>query len=530
MNRTRTSLAAVTRMVAIAVAVSMLFGASAFAAAKKKKHYHHKRVYRHARMMARPMMTTEEQRLNALTGQVNNLQNQANATNSEVQNIERQIAVAQPPANTQPATIGQHVGKLETDFGNLQTDLEQNLGIHVHGLVDAGYEYNINQPNTSPYAKGGYNPYATGGALNQYRVFDPNANSFELTQGNLEISRVKEGGVGFLLDLNVGTVANVLANSTRYSNIYPGEQGSNWIDPTQFYLTYTAPVGNGINLKAGRMVTLLGEETVNTPENLNYNESKSLLFGYAIPFTVTGVRAQYQFNEYFGATLGVVNGWDDIVDNNAGKTLEGQIALNNKDKSLAFTLSGIWGAEEINRSSSKRMDLDPIVTWKPQFLQNVTLIDEFNWGHQTGPVTVFPAVTSYPNSGACPQYGNNLACNPINPNGGFIVNHAVQWYGDAAYIVYDYSDALEFATRGEWFKDPDGARTGLRQTLGEVTETLSYKIPGVSGLLTRLEYRHDESSAHPFFSNQGVSPLGYDLPAHTYSGQDTISAAAIYTF
>jgi len=517
-------------LIAAVVAISMLCGSSAFAATAKK--HHHKAMHKaKAAAPAAPFMTTEEQRLNALTGQVNNLQNQANANTTEIQTIEKQITVAQPAANTKPATIGEHVGLLETDFGNLKSDLEQNLGIHVHGLVDAGYEYNLNQPNTSPYAKGGSNPYSTGGELNQLRVFDPDANSFELTQGNLEISRQKEGGVGFLLDLNIGTVANVLANSTRYTNIAPGYQGSQWIDPTQFYLTYTAPVGNGINLQAGRMVTLLGEEVIPVYNNLNYNESRSFLFGFAIPFTVTGVRSNYQWNDYLSTTFGVVNGWDDITDNNSGKTMEGQIALNNKEKTLSFVVNGIWGAEEVNHSSSKRMDWDPIVTWKPNFLKNVTLIGEGNWGHQTGPVTVFPAVTSYP-SACSPQYGNNLTCNEINPtyNGGFIINHSVEWYGGAGYVVWDFSDALELATRGEFFGDPDGARTGLRQNLGEVTQTISYKIPGVTGLLTRLEYRHDESSSHPFFSNQGLSPLGYDLPAHTYSGQDTISAAAIYSF
>jgi len=528
-NRITTRIATGLRVVAAVVAIAMVFSASAFAAdAPAKKHKHAKRAsMKMTRTKAIPPMATEQQRLDALTGQVNNLQVQANDTSSEVKKIEAQITIAQPAQGAKPATIGEHVGALETDFGNLKSDLEQNLGIHVHGLVDAGYEYNINQPNTSPFAKGGSNPFSTGGELNQLRVFDPDANSFELTQGNLEISRVKEGGVGFLLDLNIGTVANVLANSTRYTNIAPGYQGSNWIDPTQFYLTYTAPFGNGINLQAGRMVTLLGEESINTPSNIGYNESKGFLFGFAIPFTVTGVRSQYQWCDWLSTSFGVVNGWDDIADNNSGKTLEGQIAASNlnMEGNWAFTLNGIWGAEEVNRSSSKRMDIDPIVTYKPSFLKNVTLIDEFNWGHQTGPVTAYPAVTSY---------GNNLFFNLPGTNCGgapcVTINHAVSWYGNAGYVVYDYNDALEFATRGEWFRDPDGARTGLRQVLGEVTQTISYKIPGVTGLLTRLEYRHDESNAHPFFSNQGVSPTDPFLPAHTYAGQDTLSAAAIYTF
>src|SRR5271170_7107424 len=81
------------------------------------------------------------------------------------------------------------------------------------------------------------------------------------------------------------------------------------------------------------------------------------------------------------------------------------------------------------------------------------------------------------------------------------IPHQVSWSGAAGYIVYDLNDNIEFATRGEWFRDSNGARSGLRQTLGEITETLNYKVPQVTGLLGRLEYRHDESSQKPFFNS-----------------------------
>jgi len=109
----------------------------------------------------------------------------------------------------------------------------------------------------------------------------------------------------------------------------------------------------------------------------------------------------------------------------------------------------------------------------------------------------------------------------------------VSWTGAAGYIVYDYNSNLEFATRGEWFDDSNGARSGLRQTLGEITEDINYKVPQVTGLLARLEYRHDESSAAPFFGNSiqsNPSLVNFGNPDHTYSGQDTIMAAAIYSF
>ena len=76
-----------------------------------------------------------------------------------------------------------------------------------------------------------------------------------------------------------------------------------------------------------------------------------------------------------------------------------------------------------------------------------------------------------------------------------INGHSASWQGAAQYLVYDFTPALESATRGEFFDDKDGARTnGEAQTLWEITQTLSYKIPEVTGLIARLEYRHDNSS------------------------------------
>jgi hypothetical protein len=125
---------------------------------------------------------------------------------------------------------------------------------------------------------------------------------------------------------------------------------------------------------------------------------------------------------------------------------------------------------------------------------------------------------------------------PVGPPvyGPVVITKTSQWNGFAGYLVYDLTDKLEFALRGEYFRDGSGSRTGIRQTLGEVTFTTSYKV--APGLLARAEYRHDESSANPFFGNAPVAragavfPLAPGFPTTTYAGQDTISGAAIYAF
>ena len=451
-----------------------------------------------------------------LSGEVTNLRAQSAETTSEVKQLQQAVVVA-PPAtpSAAPKTIGEHVAVVEQQLTDVRKTLADHLGVHIHGLVDGNYEYNFNVPNTAGTA------LSSSGRVNELRTFDVDANSFSLQQFNLHIDRTVEGGVGFVTDLNFGKTAEVLWAATHYSNSNT-PQSTQEFDPTQAYLTYTVPVGKGINLQLGKFVTLLGEEVIPVYNNLNFNETRSYIFGFGIPFTHTGIRAQYSFNDKIGLTMGLNNGWDDPSDNNDGKSIEGQLALT-PTSNLSMLINGMYGPEQANHGNSKRGIIDPIVTWKTP-LKGLQLIGEYMYAHEDAPVSVSPFVTSQGNSLIDPT--TEAALSPIT--------HGVDWQGFAGYAVYDFSENLELATRFEWFRDSDGARTGLRQTLYEVTETLNYKVPLVNGLLARLEYRHDASSAHPFYSDDPLvaGPAGYPflLPTHTYSGQDTLLAAAIYQF
>ncbi|MGA9724982.1 MAG: outer membrane beta-barrel protein, partial [Candidatus Binatus sp.] len=423
----------------------------------------------------------EEQRLNALSGQVSNLQRQTDDTTSEVKKIEAAMIVAQPAASASPATIGQHVGLAETNIAAIQKNLNDNLGISVHALVDAGYEHNFNQPINN---------------VNVDRAWDEDG--FQLTQGNLHIER--DGTVGFVTDINFGQVANSISAVTNYSNV--SHVGGQWVDPTQYYLTYTVPLGSGVSFEAGRFVTLLGAEIIPVYNNQNYNESRGLLFNLGEPLTHTGVRASYTFNDYVSATAGLNNGWDDPASTtNGGPNYEGELTLNNKEKTVSLVVNGIWGPNvqpstlasttPSGKGLHSNMNLgaiDPIATWKPSFVPNLTLQAEYLYASQSGPVV----------------------------NG-----HSATWQGAAGYVVYDWTPSVELATRAEFFDDMDGARTGFdqAQTLWEITQTLSYKIPNVTGLIARLEYRHDNSSQNVFTNNEVINPVT-GTNNHLWHGQD----------
>jgi hypothetical protein len=477
---------------------------------------------------------------NASSESVGDLKSEVRELQKEVQELKGEVTTIQsdqelvppPPADQKPQTLGATVGSLGKSVDDIRTNLSTNLGIQVHGLADATYEYNFNAPNTSGGSKGGPNPTAPGGSLNQLRAFDIDAQGWNLAQFNLHIARVADGGVGFVTDLNFGQLANVLAASTRYSNLNPAAVSNNEFDLTQAFLTYTVPFGSGINLQLGRMVTLLGAEVIPVYNNQNFNESRGFLFTLGEPLTHTGLRATYAFNEKVSMTLGINNGWDDVSDNNSGQSVEGELTLA-PTSNISLVLNGIYGPEQVNRGNTQRWAIDPIATWHTP-ITGLQLIGEYLYADEGGPVSVTPAYSSHGNRFCVPglPFCTPSVGFPGGTNGTVTIPDSVTWSGAAGYIVYDYNSSLEFATRGEWFDDSNGARSGLRQTLGEITETINYKIPQVTGLLARLEYRHDESSAKPFFGN-AISPINsanFPNPDHTYSGQDTIMAAAIYSF
>ena len=480
MNRRKTTRGFVWIRLVTGIAVIGLLG-NAKAWAETTKKHHHRAVSTTTTTVV--TSASEEQRLNALAGQVNNLQKQSDDTTSEVKKIEAAITVGVPAqADAKPATIGEHVGLVEKDVTDIKKNLSDNLGISVHALVDAGYEHNFNQPTAN---------------VNVFRAWDENG--FQLTQGNLHIER--DGTVGFVTDINVGQVANSISSVTNYSNV--SKVGGQWIDPTQYYLTYTAPVGSGISLEAGRFVTLLGAEIIPVYNNQNFNESRGLLFNLGEPLTHTGIRASYTFNDYVAATAGLNNGWDDpAATSNGGPNFEGELTLNNKDKSISLVVNGIVGPNVqpsnsgAHKSNSNLGAIDPIATWKPSFVPNLTLQAEYLYASQDGPV---------------------------------INGHSASWQGAAGYLVYDFTPALETATRAEFFDDMDGARTNLQaQTLWEITQTISYKVPEVTGLLARLEYRHDNSSQNSFTNNNFINPA--TGAQHLWHGQDTLAANIIYAF
>jgi hypothetical protein len=421
-------------------------------------------------------------------------------------------------------TLEERVQSLEQKVD--QSNPLSTLGVSIHGLVAVDYLYDINRPDGQPFL----------------RSFADKKNSFILNLGNLHFERQSENGVGFVADMDFGETGNIVNNATYFGKGYDANgnpilgNGTDFFDARQFYLTYTIPVGSGIKLQAGRFVTLAGEEVIKSYNNLNYNITNSILFGYAIPFTHTGLMGTYAFNDQWALSLGIVNGWDDVVDNNDGKSVHGMLTYA-PSSAFSIAVSGTYGPEQSSHTATDPNNIDPasgealpfvnsqgsplivhagrskrflqttVITYKAT--DQLTLIVDYDYGNESDvvPHTISQTATATVTDG---------------------ILHTAQWQGAAGYIIYAFTDSLSAALRAEIFDDMDGMRTlaggvngfgpGNQGTYYEFTPTLTYQV--TDGLVWRNEYRHDESDSKKVFPHESLF----------IRGQDTLASELVYTF
>ena len=207
----------------------------------------------------------------------------------------------------------------------------KTLGFQVSGAAEASYTQNFNNPNTN---------------LNSLRIFDTQANSFVPQVAQFMMERPAAAGsatdrIGFRARVNFGAQSRFSRARTNYQ---PGTDSTE-LDVHELYAEYIAPIGNGLKIQFGKINTLIGLEVINSWENPNF--SRSFTFGLAQAFTETGIRFTYPFTSWATAAVGLVNGWDNIEDNNRGKTVTWNLALTPHEV-FGISFYGSYGSEQSN--------------------------------------------------------------------------------------------------------------------------------------------------------------------------------------
>ena len=382
---------------------------------------------------------------------------------------------AAPPAAPAPGAALASGTQTAAPPAPAATSLASLLGpMNVTGFVDGYYGYNFNHPHTGACPSGTV-PSGFATPCSGFRAFDGPSQQLALNMIEFIIDKPPEASnsrLGYHLGFGFGNAMNVV-NATD-----PGGLAfAQYIK--EGYLSYLAPVGKGLQVDFGKFVTPNGAEVIESKDNWNY--SRGLLFTYAIPFYHFGLRSKYTFNDKYSVTGFLVNGWNNIIDNNTGKTYGVSFGWN-PSKKVSVTQNYMIGPEETNNNRDKRQLIDTVVTYSPT--TRLSLIWNYDYGR-----------------------GDRLAGVP-NP---------VYWTGIAGYVRYAFNDRYALATRYEYFNDHNGFTTGTAQHFNEVTQTFERKIN--SFLITRLEFRRDIASQPSFI--KGSSPV---------KAQNTLLGGVIYTF
>src|SRR5258708_34677439 len=132
-----------------------------------------------------------------------------------------------------------------------------------------------------------------------------------------------------------------------------------------------------LQINVGKFVTPVGDEVIESKGNFNY--SRGLLFSWAIPYFHFGASAKYAFNSKFAVTGYVVNGWNNSIDNNTGKTV-GFSAAWTPNAKFSIIETYLGGPEQSNDNKDWRHLSDTVITYNPT--AKLSLVANYDYGHE----------------------------------------------------------------------------------------------------------------------------------------------------
>ena len=329
------------------------------------------------------------------------------------------------------------------------------------GFIDGYYSYNANRPSN-----------AANGQANDLYNFNDKTDQFNLSAAKFTVNHDPDP-IGVRFDLLFGRANTFLHGAAD-------KDTDNYIE--QAYISAKPPKWHGTELDFGQFVTSAGAEVIEAKDDWSY--SRSILFAWAIPYYHFGLRAAVPVTASWTAGVQVVNGWNNVVDNNGGVTI-GLTSTLTKPK-YGWALNYYTGPENTDTQKGYRNLIDTTLTLTP--------------------VSKFSAYINY-------DFGQNHI-----PASALVPEQSPHWQGIAFAGHGQITGKSALTGRVEYFDDNQGFSTGSAQALKEFTGTYEYKW--LSGLLTRVEYRRDWSNVD--FFHKGDSEMA--------DAQSTLTVAFIAFF
>jgi hypothetical protein len=327
--------------------------------------------------------------------------------------------------------------------------------LKFQGYVDGYYSFNNNHPASK---NNGYD-----------RFFDINANQFSLNMAGIYMS-TDPAPVGVTLQLGFGRGWDIFhATEPGYANstVTAGNSSRSIVRfIPQAYVTVKPKSLKGFTFDFGKFVTSAEAEV--TESHLGWNYSRSLLYSNG-PFYHMGARVTQAVNDKWTVGVQLVNGWNNVEDNNSKKTIGLTSALVFKKWAL---YNVYYGGPEVGDGKGSRHFLDNVITVTPS--DKVSAYFTYDYGIDKG------------------DYGLGRGNN--------------NWWAANAAVKIQWHPEWSTAFRYDFYNDIDGLITGGARRHEEFTGTLEYKLASALGsnFVMRGEYRRDWASTPFFDKGNGV--------------------------
>jgi hypothetical protein len=387
----------------------------------------------------------------------------------------------------------------------------------VRVFADAYYSLNYNFPKPQ-----------TGGN-DVIRAYD-SANGFSLAWAGLDISHAADP-VGGTLALRFGPSAKRY-NSSCFSAKCDADYDLGNVK--QAFASWR-PGGEGgpVTIDFGKFDTIYGAEVAESQDNINY--TRGVLYWLGQPLFHTGLRVNAELGQYFSLRALAVNGWNNTVDNNSGKSFGLQATVHaprgDGHDIVAASLGYLGGPERddyavVHCDPGSKFDLASasgcsVGTGDSSGTVGRASSNSKGWRHFLDLV-----VTSDPIEALHLVLNADFGVEEVRDGDLSTQFNAQQWWGAMLGARYSLSQAFAVGGRGEYYRDDDGlttgsvfqdraAQTGVLPIGGTTifTGTITLDYMPTKNLMLRLDNRVDHSDKQIF--PKGVRSLTGTLVTST---------------
>lgn len=360
------------------------------------------------------------------------------------------------------AEENQFIEKKENPDSTSKTITLPNV-VQFGGFVDSYYLYNRNLPKDTE------RNFTTQAVRN---------NEFNINLAYVE-AKVEEKKYRGRLAFQWGTSVNA-----NYAGEISTEKFSNQNSVKNIQEAYTGfKIGKDTWLDAGIFFGNIGHESWISQNNINYTRAFALDY---VPYYSSGVRLSHQFTDKLSGQLQILNGWQNITDNNKDKAFGSQIKYL-FSPNLTLTLNQFAGNEAPNNERKQmRYYQNTILEW--MFSDQISLVGQFDIGIQKAKQSFIyePWLAAFD-----PSLGDYRETSS---------NAYRQWYHGTFWLCFKLSPEYRLSFRIERFYDPLQVmvNTGTRNGFMSNGYTTTFDILSYDPGLIRFEYVYRRSADSVF--------------------------------